>query len=161
MAYNKTNWQNAPSTDTPINANNLNKIEEGIYNNSLGVDNIGNLANLETTAKTTVVAATNEIYELINKIGKQLWTGTFTSGSITVDGLSNYTIIVVILEGNVPCIGTANWGFGGIGRYGGYQIDNYAYRFYPNGNTLTIDTYNKGGTNGSSQVAVKKIYGIF
>lgn len=94
-------------------------------------------------------------------IGKKLWEGTFTSGSITVDGLSNYTIIVVMLDGNVPCIGTTNWGFGGISRYGGYQIDNYAYRFYPNGNTLTIDTYNKGGTNGSSQVAVKKIYGIF
>lgn len=40
MAYNKTNWQNAPSTDTPINANNLNKIEEGIYQNSLDIESI-------------------------------------------------------------------------------------------------------------------------
>ena len=161
MAYNKTNWQNLPSTDTPINANNLNKIEEGIYQNSLKADQEGDLTTLTTTVKSTLVGAINEINGLIDKIGKQLWTGSFTSGSITVDGLSNYTIIVVMLDGDVPCIGTTNWGFGGIGRYGGYQIDNYAYRFYPNGNTLTIDTYNKGGTNGSSQVAVKKIYGIF
>lgn len=31
MAYNKTNWENSPSTNTPINAANLNKIEQGIY----------------------------------------------------------------------------------------------------------------------------------
>lgn len=30
MAYNKTNWENLPSTSTPINATNLNKIENGI-----------------------------------------------------------------------------------------------------------------------------------
>lgn len=32
MAYTKTNWQNLPNTTTPINATNLNKIEDGIYN---------------------------------------------------------------------------------------------------------------------------------
>lgn len=30
MAYNKTNWQNLPSTTTPITANNLNNMENGI-----------------------------------------------------------------------------------------------------------------------------------
>lgn len=40
MAYNKTIWENAPSTNTPINANNLNKIEEGIYQNSISIETI-------------------------------------------------------------------------------------------------------------------------
>lgn len=40
MAYNKTTWENAPSTNTPINANNLNKIEEGIYQNSISIETI-------------------------------------------------------------------------------------------------------------------------
>ena len=31
MSYNKTNWQNSPSTNTPINAANLNHMEQGIY----------------------------------------------------------------------------------------------------------------------------------
>lgn len=31
MAYVKTTWQNSPSTNTPINATNLNHIEQGIY----------------------------------------------------------------------------------------------------------------------------------
>jgi hypothetical protein len=139
-----------------------NKVTDDDMNEIKSVINskVGDVDNLDTTSNT-IVGAINENNASIKSIGKLLWEGTFSSGSITVDGLSNYTIIVVMLEGDVPCIGTANWGFGGIGRYGGYQIDNYAYRFYPNGNVLTIDTYNKGGTNGSSQVAIKKIYGIF
>lgn len=32
MAYTKTNWENFPSANTPINAENLNKMEEGIAN---------------------------------------------------------------------------------------------------------------------------------
>ena len=34
MAYTRVNWEDLPSTDTPINATNLNKMDEGIYNNS-------------------------------------------------------------------------------------------------------------------------------
>ena len=61
MAYNKTNWQNSPSTDTPINANNLNKIEEGIYQNSLKADQVGNITNLKTDNKQNLVNAINEL----------------------------------------------------------------------------------------------------
>jgi hypothetical protein len=34
MSYTKTNWENLPSTNTPINATNLNKIEQGIKDNA-------------------------------------------------------------------------------------------------------------------------------
>lgn len=30
--YNKTNWQNLPTKTSPINASNLNHVEQGIYN---------------------------------------------------------------------------------------------------------------------------------
>ena len=60
MAYNKTNWQNLPSTNTPISANNLNKIENGIYDNSLKADQVGDLTQLTTTEKSTLVGAINE-----------------------------------------------------------------------------------------------------
>lgn len=63
MAYNKTTWENAPSTNTPINANNLNKIEEGIYQNSLKADQVGTMSNLKTTDKNLLVNAINEIYD--------------------------------------------------------------------------------------------------
>jgi hypothetical protein len=38
MAYEKTNWQNSPSTSTPINATNLNHIEQGIYDTNNAID---------------------------------------------------------------------------------------------------------------------------
>lgn len=38
MAYVKTTWQNSPSTNTPINATNLNHIEQGIYDAAATAD---------------------------------------------------------------------------------------------------------------------------
>jgi len=40
MAYEKTNWQDSPSTSTPINATNLNHIEEGLYSTNNAIDKI-------------------------------------------------------------------------------------------------------------------------
>lgn len=57
MAYMKTEWENSPSAKTPINANNLNKIENGIYTNSV---NIGELTDLNTETKENLVEAINE-----------------------------------------------------------------------------------------------------
>ena len=30
MAYERVNWENLPSTNTPVNADNLNKMDEGL-----------------------------------------------------------------------------------------------------------------------------------
>jgi hypothetical protein len=61
MAYTKTVWENSPSTNTPISNTNLNKIEQGIYQNSLKADQVGDLSTLTTTSKTTLVDAINEL----------------------------------------------------------------------------------------------------
>ena len=68
MAYNKTTWENAPSTNSPINASNLNKIEEGIYQNSLKADQVGDLSELETVNKTNTVNAINEVLSTLDII---------------------------------------------------------------------------------------------
>lgn len=39
MTYARVNWEDLPSTNTPINATNLNKMDKGIYDNSLAIDN--------------------------------------------------------------------------------------------------------------------------
>lgn len=63
MSYSKTNWTN---NSTPaINADNLNKIEQGIYDNDAAIasanTNIGTLTNLTTTEKSNLVGAINEV----------------------------------------------------------------------------------------------------
>jgi hypothetical protein len=103
MAYNKTNWQNSPSTDTPINAGNLNKIEEGIYQNSVKADQVGDLSTLTTTAKNNLVNAINETNVNISNIsGTILWTNqnpssSFASQTITLSS-GDYDIYEIYFE---------------------------------------------------------------
>lgn len=60
MAYTKTNWEDAPSTATPLCAENLNKIENGIYENSIDIaladSNVYMLSERITAINTTLSA---------------------------------------------------------------------------------------------------------
>ena len=60
MAYTKTNWEDAPSTATPLCAENLNKIENGIYENSIDIaladGNINTLSERITAINTNLSA---------------------------------------------------------------------------------------------------------
>ena len=49
MSYIKTNWANLPSTTTPINATNMNKIEDELYTLDTGKADTSSLATVATT----------------------------------------------------------------------------------------------------------------
>lgn len=99
MAYNKTVWENKPSTNSPVNANNMNKIEQGIYDSSLGVEKIGDITLLDTTDKTSVVNAINEVNGNLPKI-TSLWSGSkSTTGDITLsEAYTNYDFLLVGIQ---------------------------------------------------------------
>ena len=88
MAYIKTEWENEPSESTPINASNLNKIEQGIYDNS---QNIGDINNLKTDNKSSVVNAINEL-----KDGEIYSTTEINTGKIWTDNKPIYRTIIVV-----------------------------------------------------------------
>ena len=71
MAYTKTNWEDAPSTATPLCAENLNKIENGIYENSIEIalagDNINTLSE-RIIAINTALSAKADKTELEDEI---------------------------------------------------------------------------------------------
>ena len=175
MAYIPKEWKDLPDETTPIQASDLNHIEQGVSNLSTDVDtlnanvgdlstnvdtlntNVGDLNTLNTTDKSSIVGAINESNA---RVGKKLWEGNFSSGSITVEGISNYHLICVNL-GSIICLGSIYYGLGGIGGYASYSTSTYAYRFSASGDTLTIDDISKGGTDGSKNVPVTAIYGIF
>ena len=78
MAYDKINWENSPSTATPISATNLGIMDTGIYTNET---NIGtNTTNIGTN--TTALG------------GYSLWSGTLTeyNAITTKDGNTFYFI---------------------------------------------------------------------
>lgn len=61
MAYVKTIWENLPSESTPINASNLNKIENGIYDNSVNIETINtNISNINDELDTITTYSTDE-----------------------------------------------------------------------------------------------------
>lgn len=94
MAYIKTEWENLPSTKTPINANNLNKIENGIYMNSV---NIGELTDLTTTNKNSVVGAINELNS--QTIYTVLYTGDTATNTLTLSqSIFDFSIVIVKIK---------------------------------------------------------------
>lgn len=94
MAYTKTNWIN---DSTPaINADNLNKIEQGIYDNAEDIINITNQINDVSIAQlmsngTATVPLNTEI-----KI-TGIWTSAFQFGDYTCD-VANSRIVVTNTE---------------------------------------------------------------
>lgn len=53
MAYVKTNWENTPATTSPINSTNLNKIEDGLFDQDARITNTENaIKYLTATADT-------------------------------------------------------------------------------------------------------------
>lgn len=123
---------------TPLSASNLNAMQDGIYEDIEEVDN------------------------KILEIGKRLWTGNFSTGSITVSGISNYTMIAINV-GGVLCIGNQRYGGCVFTRYGNFDTTSYGYRYtYDSTNeTLTVDNEQTGATDGTNRQAITEIYGIF
>ena len=112
-----------------------------------------------STEKGYSASYQNLYNDKIGNMWKLLWTGDFTSGSITVPNIGDYNYFCVVV-GGVLCFGNKYYGGGIIGGYTTYTPRVYSYRFNVNGNTISIDSVNKGGSDGTQNVSVTHIYGI-
>ena len=69
MAYIPKEWKDFPDETTPIQASDLNHIEQGIGDFSTKVDtlntNVGDLSTLNTTEKSNLVGAINELKKFV------------------------------------------------------------------------------------------------
>jgi len=94
---------------------------------------------------------------------KLLWTGSFSSGSITVTNAAKYTIFLMKL-GTVICIGSSSYGIGGYLGAGSYNLGLCGYRLTPtaSGNNIIfkIDSSSKGGAIDGAAAAITAIYGV-
>lgn len=104
----------------------------------------------------------NETNQRLLNIGKQLWTGSFATGSITVPGISDY-IMIAINVGGVLCIGNQRYGGCVFTKFTTLETTSYGYRYtYDSINeTLTVDASQTGATDGTTRQTITEIYGIF
>lgn len=124
MAYNKTNWQNSPSTDTPINANNLNKIEQGIYQNSIDIESIDLESILPKGMITTFAGDTAPTGWLVcdgSAVSRTTYRDLFlVVGTIYGSGDGSTTFNLPNLKGKVVTgVDTSDTNFDSLGETGG------------------------------------------
>lgn len=93
---------------------------------------------------------------------KTLWEGSFSSGTISVPNLSEYTMICV-LAGGLLMVGNQSYGGMVFRAWRSETTIAYVYRYTYNATneTLTIDNDNRGATDGTNNVAITKIIGVF
>ena len=69
MAYNKINWEDAPSTATPLDAENLNHMDDGIYSNSKALNDKLNKMPFDTvpTKDSPNYITSGTVYDSVSK----------------------------------------------------------------------------------------------
>jgi len=88
MAYTTTNWENLPSTNTPINETNLNKIENGVYTaNDKKIITVGLTSNV-------TLATTGESDIRLNSVKGQVGSGLNLSNGVVNIGAGISTILI-------------------------------------------------------------------
>ena len=106
----------------------------------------------------------SSLAEGLAKFGKQLWSGTFTSGSIEVAGAAKYTVFLMEINSAFYAIGSRTNGVSGY-AITGYTIQQGGYKLgaTTNGDNVvfTIDTTNDGGSFNGQARPITKIYGLF
>lgn len=108
----------------------------------------------------------NEIKSVVNNnadfIGKTLWEGSFSTGTLSVPGISNYTMLCMCV-GSVVMFGNQRYGGTTFRTYRNTTHSSYAYRFTYDATNETIktDTDNPGANDGTNQLAITKIIGVF
>ena len=88
VSYSRVNWKDSPSTDTPINSENLNKMDKGISDCAAEINNRQPKTdnNLNTTSKNTT-GAINELVTAIGEVNADLSVFSFRVNS----GVSEYS----------------------------------------------------------------------
>ena len=121
MAYTKQDWKNFPDETTPITAERMNHIEDGIYENSnldtemstiseKAVQNktitnyIGEISNLNTTDKSNVVNAINETVDKARANKTFFLTSNYTINSDAVTPINESKISLKTNGGKILAI---------------------------------------------------------
>lgn len=128
---------------TPFSATWMNHIEQGIADavpsEEKGTAN--GIATLDASGKLTQMPTASDVGAVATSfLGQTLWSGTWNSGSITVEGFANYHLFEIQLGTQIKCIGirfsASLVQFYGMSAHDAL-MNTYAGTFSVSGNTLT------------------------
>ena len=97
MAYERVNWENLPSKNTPVNADNLNKMDEGIAN--IEQEQQKQIEQLQKEIKelkggnSSWVSLGNTVY--YKKVGNVITVRGFSGGAVNLTA-NDYTIVAIL-----------------------------------------------------------------
>ena len=136
MAYTKINWENLPSTNTPVNATNLNHMDQGIYDaNDKNIITIG--LNADTTT-TSTAAYQNIDISLTKEMAKTGTKLSLSSGKVLIgEGVSH-----VLVSGKIQTQGDSS---------------TYGLSIRKNTNSGVSDAYETTPGTAWNQIAVSPI----
>ena len=95
MAYERVNWENLPSTKTPVNADNLNKMDEGIAN---AVEKTGDTLTGELLFENKNDYAAIRKIRTLNGTDYQLTVGVGGNGSARMEYVDNNDAVLSSVE---------------------------------------------------------------
>ena len=94
MAYNRVNWEDSPSTATPINATNLNTMDGGIEQNSLDIEELQNSTIINSNI--TVAASKFTTYSASGDLETEIVADYPYKADVSIGGVTaNYVATVI------------------------------------------------------------------
>lgn len=124
--YTRVNWEDKPSTNTPINATNLNTMDKAIYDN---------------TAKTNeVIDGLDECFQSASN-GKALVASAITGKGVSTASNASYATMAGNITNQLMKIPTATYN---ITQNGNYDVTNYKYAAVSTANEVAISTFKHG-----------------
>ena len=138
MAYERVNWENLPSTNTPVNADNLNKMDEEIANAVEQIENAVEKYTLyENTSGSTgnlVLSDSRENYDYIKvfvDFGEYVTSAETNTNKICISGITLnedgiYTKSVILSFNGINCTKVSNYSaVNRANEYNRYETDTH------------------------------------
>ena len=149
MAYKRVNWENLPSTKTPVNADNLNKMDEGIANavQKKGYANYNGFATTDQTTQSGYV--TNMELTITTTGGDILIMSSFVANTVGGGTASVGVVIDGVVKGKISLV------FNDAERR--YSESKILTNISAGTHTIKISASRDG--SGSNQVKFPKYYG--
>ena len=148
MSYTKTNWENSPSTNTPVNASNLNKIENKLVDLDTRVTTVENRPHITQLLNATSLTEKEE-YTLSDDITNYKYIMIELSTATQHQNANRQYIPISMLTGysaNDRCA---------ITIYQSASVYVFADFYFSASNKIYCYTYQK-----SSWTGFVKVYGI-